>query len=356
MGKKRILFLGETYRTDAITWINGLRDFGDFEIVTWELKTRNFGIYKVLRIFEIIKAIFTIKQIAEKFNPDMIIAERTTSYGFLAAISGKRPKAIAQQGITDLWPESSPLLFVKKIMQIHAFKKADIIHAWGDIMVEHIQKNNVDMSKVMVLPKGIQLDLFKFKENINTAKINVVVTRSLEPEYKHDFILTAFSNLKKRNIPFHLTIIGDGTQFKKLKSLTKDLQIDKEVEFTGRLNNTLIPAFLADANFYISMPETEGVSASLFEAMACGCFPIVSDLPGNRIWIKQKENGILVDLEDKTSLVSALEWCFKENQITKKAIYQNRKFVEENMDYTINMKKIALAYHDLINSKTNITS
>jgi hypothetical protein len=36
----------------------------------------------------------------------MVIAERTTSYGFLAALSGVKPVAIAQQGKTDLWPEN----------------------------------------------------------------------------------------------------------------------------------------------------------------------------------------------------------------------------------------------------------
>jgi hypothetical protein len=37
----------------------------------------------------------------------MVIAERTTSYGFLAALSGVRP-AIAQQALNpDLWPEKS---------------------------------------------------------------------------------------------------------------------------------------------------------------------------------------------------------------------------------------------------------
>jgi hypothetical protein len=33
MKKKKILFLGETYRADAITWMDGLRNLVDFEIV-----------------------------------------------------------------------------------------------------------------------------------------------------------------------------------------------------------------------------------------------------------------------------------------------------------------------------------
>jgi hypothetical protein len=44
----------------------------------------------------------------------MVIAERTTSYGFLAALSGVKPVAIAQQGKTDLWPEKSISLPLKK--------------------------------------------------------------------------------------------------------------------------------------------------------------------------------------------------------------------------------------------------
>ncbi|MGK4569178.1 glycosyltransferase [Flavobacterium sp. 3HN19-14] len=85
---------------------------------------------RIKRIFEFELALFSIKKLIRKHNPDMVIAERTTSYGFLAALSGIKPVAIAQQGRTDLWPENSILLPFKRIIQNYAFKKADIIHAW----------------------------------------------------------------------------------------------------------------------------------------------------------------------------------------------------------------------------------
>ena len=351
MSKKRILFLGETYRADAITWMNGLKEFGDFEIVTWELQTSSNGINRIKRLIELTEAILTIKSIVKKFNPDMVIAERTTSYGYLAALSGIRPVVIAQQGITDLWPLNSPLYIFKKKLQDYAFKKADLIHAWGSVMENHMKESNVDMSKVMVLPKGINLDYFEFKENHNDTMINAIVTRALQPEYQHDLIMKAFSIVKQKNIPFKLTIIGDGTELKNLKWLAKELNIENEVIFTGKIDNNNIPKFLQQANFYISTPITEGVSASLFEAMACGCFPIVSDLPGNRSWVEQKVNGILVSIENEFNLAEDLEWAFYNDDFTKKAISQNRKFVEQNANYKINMKKIALTYNDLINNK-----
>ena len=67
MKKRKILFLGESYRADAITWMNGLKEFGDFEIITWELQNSNKGIKnRILRIAEFLFAIFKIKEIIKK--------------------------------------------------------------------------------------------------------------------------------------------------------------------------------------------------------------------------------------------------------------------------------------------------
>ncbi len=352
MTKKRILFLGETYRADAVTWMNGLKDFGDFEIVTWELQTKNHGFYRLVRILELTKAFLTIKSIVKKFNADMVIAERTTSYGYLAALSGIKPIAIAQQGITDLWPVNSLSYPFKKIIQKYAYDKADLIHAWGSVMADHMIESGVDMSKVMILPKGINLEFFQFNDTIDSQKINAIITRALNPEYQHDLILKAFAMLKEKNIPFNLTVIGDGIELKKLKSLAAALDIKNEVDFVGRIDNNDIPTYLQKSNFYISMPTTEGVSASLFEAMACGCFPIVSDLPGNRHWIQQKITGILVPSENAVKLAEELEWAFQNTDFTQRVILANRKFVEENANYEKNMKQIAIKYHDLITTKS----
>jgi glycosyltransferase involved in cell wall biosynthesis len=353
MSKKRILFLGETYRADAITWMNGLKEFGDFEIVTWELQKSSVGFSRISRLIELLCAFFTIKKIARTLKPDMVIAERTTSYGFLASLTGIQPVAIAQQGITDLWPHNSPLFIFKKMLQDYAFKKAHLIHAWGEVMANHMKKSHVNMSKVLVLPKGINLDFFTFSDNQNKTQIEAIVTRALEPEYRHIKVIRAFALLKKKNIPFRLVIVGDGSLRQSLEKLTQDLNIEQEVVFTGRRPNSEVATLLKESNFYISMPSTEGVSASLFEAMACGCFPIVTDLPGNRTWIKNQENGILIPNGRFKILAEELQYAFERNLWRSTVVHRNRKFVEENANYTHNMKKIAEAYHQLILTKKN---
>ena len=348
MKKRKILFLGESYRADAITWMNGLKEFGDFEICTWELQTSNNQRFK--RILEYLFAPVSIRKTIQKEKPDMIIAERTTSYGFLAAISGMHPIAIAQQGRTDLWPEGSVLYPFKKFIQKYAFKKADLIHAWGPVMTISMEAIGVDMKKVLVLPKGIDLTVFSSSIN-NSNKIDAIVTRSLQPEYRHDSILKAFGILNKKGIDFSLTIVGDGTRLQSLKNLAGELQIENKVIFTGRIPNTELPKLLQHSNIYISMPITEGVSASLFEAMACNCYPVVSDIPGNQSWVTHRKNGQLIEIDNIEMLTEELIWAIENSDLRNEVILQNRKFVEENANYDVNMKIISAKYHELLNSQ-----
>jgi glycosyltransferase involved in cell wall biosynthesis len=335
--------------------MNGLKEFGDFEFITWELKTPNHTFSsRFLRLLEFCTGLFQVKKLIKKHQPDMVIAERTTSYGFLAALSGVKPMAIAQQGRTDLWPEKSLLLPLKKIIQKYAFKKADLIHAWGPVMTISMKAINVEMNKVMVLPKGIDLVKFNNQNTADATKINAIVTRSLTSDYRHDIILKAFDLLSQKGIDFQLTIVGDGKELPKLKELARKLNIEKKVNFTGRIPNTKLPELLQKSNIYISMPITEGVSASLFEAMASNCYPIVTDIPGNRSWIKHRENGQLITIDNFRMLAEEILWAFENNEIRKAAVIKNRQFVEENADYKTNMKIIATKYHELIHtSKTN---
>ncbi|WP_281231985.1 glycosyltransferase [Flavobacterium gelatinilyticum] len=346
--KRKILFLGESYRADAITWMKGLKEFGDFEIITWELQTpNNSKLNRFKRILEYFLSPVSIRRIIKKEKPDMVIAERTTSYGFLAALSGSKTIAIAQQGRTDLWPEGSVLYPFKKFIQKYAFKKAHLIHAWGPVMTISMREIGVDMSKVLVLPKGIDLSLFTPSTN-HSNKIEAIVTRSLQPEYRHDSILKAFGILNQKGIDFSLTIVGDGTRLQFLKDLAAALQIENKVIFTGRIPNTELPKLLQQSNIYISMPITEGVSASLFEAMACNCFPVVSDIPGNQSWITHRENGQLIEIDNIEMLADELIWSFENPELRNQAITKNRTFVEENANYDSNMNIIADRYHELL--------
>jgi hypothetical protein len=83
----------------------------------------------------------------------MVIAENYKLWLSCHLISVK-PIAIAQQGRTDLWPESSVLLPIKNNPKL-CIQNATLIHAWGPVMTISMGKANVDMDKVLCCRKGL---------------------------------------------------------------------------------------------------------------------------------------------------------------------------------------------------------
>lgn len=344
---KHILFLGETYRADAQTWIKGIQNASGIEINTLEVgstKTRVGRIYKFLVFgLKILKSNFSISY-------DLVLAERATSYGFFSLFVNAKKRIVAQQGITDAWPETGFSGVYKRFLQRIVYKKVDLIHAWGKVMVPAIMSSGVKAEKVMILPKGMDLDKYHLlpldKKEPNLA----IVTRSLTSVYHHEDILQALSILKSKNIIVKLIVVGDGPRMDYIKNLSIELGIENQIQFLGRVPNAQLPKLLQRASIYLSVPETEGVSASLFEAMSSGCFPIVTDLPGTRAFINHRENGLLVPVGNPNILADEIIEYLDHSDQFETSILDNRAYIENSVDLKKNMQTIWNRYVLTFNS------
>ena len=348
----KVFFISETYRADAQTWIKGLKEFGDCEVETWEIVPRSGPFSRIFRIMDWLKACFLLGRKIRKSGADILLAERVTSYGFIGACSGFHPFVVAQQGITDVWPPDSVTAPFKIMLAKYALKKADLIQAWGEAMVPAMLRHGANPEKIKVMAKGVDLDRFNFKlEDKKWDIIRAVVTRSLTPDYKHDVIIKADRILKIKKISAEIKIIGDGFLMDKLKSLSKELDVEDIISFTGRIQNEELAPYLAAANIYISTPISEGVSSSLFEAMGSGAFPIVTNLPGTSAWITDGVNGLLVAQNDPEALAHAIVHAWNDKELIQKAILSNRDLVKEYADYKRNMPIFLEWYKELIANK-----
>lgn len=106
------------------------------------------------------------------------------------------------------------------------------------------------------------------------------------------FTIEAIKNLPKEvQSKIVFLIMGDGEDFKRLKSLTVDLP----VEMLGNLPRETVIATLKSSDIYIhsSLPGG-GLSTSLLEAMYCGCAAIATPNEGANEIISNA-NGILIE-------------------------------------------------------------
>lgn len=345
----KVIFLGDANRPDAQTWLRGLAEFGDFQVDTWELPNYPGKLGRLKRMAAWLTAFRTLRQQIKREKYDIILAYRLSSYGYLAkAGKGLAPIVIAQQGISDVFPLGSWITPFKRRLVISAIKSADLVHAWGDAMVPALMRHGVDKRKLLVLAKGVDIqNFYPAPQPHQFAGIEGVVTRSLGLSYRHNIIIEATKLVKERNVPIHITIIGDGPLLSPLKSQAHHLGLQNEITFEGRIPNPSLPDYLRKANYYISTPITEGVSASLLEAMACGLYPVVTDLPGNRAWITDKLNGELVPPDNAVALAEKLIESFQDLERRQKAIAQNLAAIDEKAVYQKNLPQFIERYLEL---------
>lgn len=132
-------------------------------------------------------------------------------------------------------------------------------------------------------------------------------------------------------------IIGEGAQKEKLLQLSQKLGIDKYLEFKGFLPREEFSDCFKQADLYVSTSLSDSTSVALLEAMALGLIPVVTDIPGNREWIKDGENGYLFPPGDHKTLaekmILSIENSGKSDTIrdTNLAIIRKRAMWEDNM-------------------------
>lgn len=344
----KILFLGETYRADAQTWIRGIEKASDIVLETKELpKTRG----RASRMFNAFRFLLSLALSREKY--DVTLAERSTSYGFFSLLVKTKVRIVAQQGISDVFPETGFSGWYKRILQRAVYTRADLIHAWGNAMTYAMLESGAPPARIKVKPKGLFLNRFQFYGDRPNSEITAVVTRSLYDIYRHGEILEALFLLKRKGIVVRCLMVGDGIEKENLIAQTSKLGLDDQVCWLGRVPNDELPDQLAKAQLYIAIPETEGVSASLFEAMACGCFPIVTDLPANRAFIQDGQNGFLVQVRNPKDLAEKIEmYCSDPSRYTP-SLFSNRNFIEANCDINVNMEDFFSTYQKLLNQKSD---
>lgn len=134
-----------------------------------------------------------------------------------------------------------------------------------------------------------------------TQKEKIILSNRLhKPMYNIDKIIEAFAKLCIAYPDFKLVIAASGSETDKLKSLVASNLLashphlnDKQIIFTGMIDYAQLINWYRRAMLFISIPNSDATSLSLLEAMAYGCYPIVSNLPANLEWVINGINGII---------------------------------------------------------------
>ena len=91
------------------------------------------------------------------------------------------------------------------------------------------------------------------------------------------------------------------------KMIAENALLQNSVVLVGKVEHADLPYWFSAADFFVSASHKEGSGYALIEAMACGCIPVVSDIPSFRKITGEGEAGILFPPGNVEALELALK-------------------------------------------------
>jgi glycosyltransferase involved in cell wall biosynthesis len=188
------------------------------------------------------------------------------------------------------------------------WEEVDKIHVISNDIKDLVYQHGfIGKAEIIKITPAIDTTFFKSEEEyIYTNKNNFITIARLHWKKGLVYTFEALAILKKEGIPFHYTIIGDGTELERLKFAAHQLNLLDEVTFTGKLQHVLIKSKLKSSDLYLQYSIQEGFCNSVLEAQALGLLCIVSTAEGLPENIVNNETGWVVPKCDSKELANKI--------------------------------------------------
>lgn len=174
---------------------------------------------------------------------------------------------------------------------------------------------------------GVNTDLFspgrdehmRKKLGIKPHHITFIYTGSIHPARNLKVLICAFSKVNKTYENTKLLIVGEGEDFKSLKKAASAHNLQDHIIFTGYVDYNEVPHMINASDIAISyVPITPAYDfqplLKTVEYIACGIPTIATDTEGNRRFIKDGYNGILIK-DDCDSLYNAMVMLIEDKRV-----------------------------------------
>ncbi len=271
-----------------------------------------------------------VRRIMDRIDPDVVVGFYVTGYGTVARLARRMPLVEVSVGNDTL---VNPPGTMTHLLARQNLRRARLVVAWAPHIAQAVAGFGVPDERILSLTGGIPLEAYDPARNPLDDPTRLVTTRALDPYYRHDLLIGAVADAP--DLGLRLRFIGTGPIRGELEGQVRSLGLEDRVTFAGSVPSQVKVDDLYAHGVYVSACPTDGVSASLLEAMAVGLFPVVVDHVANRSWIVDGENGYLVD-GSQAGFVGALRRLTADPTVMVRARDLNRNLVRDRGDLRTN--------------------
>src|ERR1043165_2483439 len=342
----RICMLADGESIHTIRWCRHFHDLGheihlisfkDVKIDHIHVHYINSGNIKVSGgNWKVIFRYTEVKSMLREIKPDVLHALYATSYGMVGALTGFHPYIVTPLG-SDILISPKESIIYRSLLK-YTFKKADLVTSMAPHMRLVMDELGVPKKKIADIMFGINTEIFNDKKReLPATEFVITSTRNFEKVYNHEQFIRAVAKIRDKIPALKVIMAGDGSMKQEMMDLAAGLGLEGVISFRGKLPQQQIVEILNSTHVFVTVSLSDGNALSLLEAMACGAYPVASDIPANREWVKEGINGNFVAIGDVDLLAERLLEAFRNYaSLSAKAKVESERVIAEKGTWQVN--------------------
>lgn len=303
------------------------------------------------------KYVLSLRRVIRKIQPDLIHAGPIQTCAFIAVLTGFRPILTMSWGF-DLMQDADRNRWYRQITR-YVLRNSTFFTSDAEVTCAKAVAYGMNPDNTLVFPWGVDLDRFtpgswsppNEEKLIADHSFTLFCNRAWEPRYGVDILARAFVRATESRLGLNLMLLGGGSQGARIRQILMNGSVLDRVTFAGQVSQAELPNWYHRADVFISPAHVDGSSVSLLEALASGLPCLVSDIPGNKEWVTEGENGWLFPDGDADALAAKILQAADQRKTLPEIGRAARAVAEERADWTKNSAKLMQVYGQASRSK-----
>jgi len=291
----------------------------------------------------LVRHVVWIRRLLREFRPAVVHAHWFPGFGFFAALARARPLVVMAWG-SDVYRAN----LRQEIVNRYVARRADLVMTDSTALLGRLEALGAAPGRTLLVNWGVDLEAFsppegdrmELRERLGLGAGPVILSpRSLAPVYNIPVILAAFERVLERMPDAQLVL----KHMAVTSGAVGELPHPERVHLVGHVPYELMADYYRAADVCVSLASSDSSPRSAWEALACGCPLVLSDLPWVHELIEPDRHAAVVPI-DADAVASAIERVLTEPEFASRMRVEGRALVEEHRDRDGEMARLAAAY------------
>lgn len=224
-------------------------------------------------------------------------------------------------------------------------RSADKVISLTSDEARRVSSLKVDPAKSIVIPNGVDLDLFH-PTGGTEAKYTILWAGRFVEEKGLKYLLEAVRLISKGVPSVRLLLVGSGPLRDRLKSYAQQLGVSKNVVFRAFVDQATLASLMNESVLFALPSLSEGLSNVVLETMACAKPIVVTDGIGLNSAIG--DAGVFVPARDPQSLAEAIMRLFSDEGLRIRLGQRGRSIAIKRFSWPTVAEAVSRVFQELL--------